>query len=202
MDKQKVLDLLYKTNVIITDDHFVYSSGKHGRDYIDKTAIFSRPRTTLEFCFEIARHFSGRKVDIVLGPAVGGAIVSQWVTFALNVMREENVLSVFADKTEDGFVIKRGFRKLLCDKNILLVDDVLHTGRSIEQVIKEVRKYGVNIVGLGALFDRGEKNIQNKLDIPDLFSYIDLELESFDEGRCPMCAKNIPINADFGKGKK
>jgi len=201
MEKQKVLDLLYKTNVIITNDHFVYSSGKHGSDYIDKTAVFLHPRTTLEFCFEIASHFLDCNIDVVLGPAVGGAIVSQWVTFALNIMEKTSVIFAFADKTEDGFTIKRGFRKLICDKNVLLVDDVLHTGGSIEKVIKEVRKYNANIIGLGFLFDRGGKNLQKELGIPNLFSCIDLEMTSFDKNKCPMCEKNIPINTDFGKGK-
>lgn len=196
MDKKEALELFSKTGVIISGSHFIYSSGRHGRDYVDKTAILAHPRTTIDFCFEIAKHFSKSRVDIVLGPAVGGAILSQGVALALVGIQHNDVLSFFADKAEEGFVIKRGFRKLIYKKNVLLVDDVFHTGQSIEKVAKEVRECDGKIIGVGVLFNRGAK----KPIISNFFSYIDLIMESFDESNCPMCAQNIPINKDFGRG--
>ncbi len=101
-----------------------------------------------------------------------------------------------------SFTLKRGYEKLVRNKKILVVEDVLTTGTTARKVIEATREYGGDIVALAALCNRGgivEKDIG---DPPRLFALINIKLEAFDEEHCPLCIQGIPINTTVGKGKE
>lgn len=157
-----------------------------------------------DLCCIIAKQFINENVKVVIAPAVGGVILSQWVAYHLSNIVGYEVLGVYADKSDDGknFIIKRGYDKLVSGKNILVVEDILTTGGSVKKVIEATRAVGGNVIGLGALCNRGGITSQDVADIPKLFSLITIGLESWDEKDCPLCAQNVPINTDIGKGRE
>jgi len=204
MNTQNVLRILNKTGAIIIDSHIVYTSGKHGNAYINKDAIYPHTKETSNLCLAIAEEFVNNKVEAVIAPAIGGVILSQWVAHYLSLINGSEVLGVYAEKTEDGnaFVIKRGYDKIIAGKNVLVVEDVLTTGGSVKKVIEAVRSLNANIVGLGAICNRGGVTAKDIGDIPNLFALVNIKFEAWDEADCPLCAKNIPINTDIGKGRE
>lgn len=204
MSEKEILEILRKVGAVIVDGHIVYTSGKHGTAYINKDAIYPHTEETSKLCELIAQKFVDSDVDVVIAPAIGGVILSQWVAYHLTQLTDKEVLGVYAEKSEDGdsFIIKRGYDKLIAGKNVLVVEDVLTTGGSVKKVIEATRAIGGNVIGLGALCNRGNVKPEDVANVPNLFALINVTLDAWDEDECPLCKQNIPINTDVGKGRE
>ena len=204
MTEREALQLLFDAEAVMTDGHFVYTSGKHGSVYVNKDAAYPHTMVTSALCLTIAEQFTEHFVDVVIAPAVGGVILSQWVAFHLSELCGHEVLGVYAEKSEDGdtFVIKRGYDKLITGKRVLVVEDVLTTGGSAKKVVEATRAVGGEVVGLGVLCNRGGIIAKDVADVPKLFALTNVPLLAYDEAGCPLCAGGVPINTDVGKGRE
>jgi len=199
----EALRILTEAGAVITDSHLVYTSGRHGKEYVNKDAIYPDTEKTSVLCMMIAQRFKGKQVEAVIAPAIGGVILSQWVAHFLTFYTGRKVLSLYAEKTEDGeFVIKRGYDKLIANKWVLVVEDVLTTGGSVRKVVQATASVGGLVVGLGALCNRGGIKPEDICEGLDLFALINLKLESWSEADCPLCKAGVPINTDVGKGRE
>src|SRR3989344_2498483 len=134
----KILDILKETGAIITNDHFVYTSGKHGSVYINKDIVYTHPKKALE----VGRLFAKKakdlnlQIDIVAGPALGGIILSQWTAYQLTKLTNKEILAVYTEKTPDNNqIFKRGYDKIVKSKNVLVVEDLTTTGGSVKKVV-------------------------------------------------------------------
>ena len=203
MNEQEVLQVLGKVGAVI-HGHFVYRSGKHGPEYVNKDAVYPHTAETSRLCRAIAELFASDNVQVVIAPAIGGVILSQWAAHHLTKMNGYEVFGVYAEKSEGGdtFVINRGYDKLICGKNVLVVEDVLTTGGSAKKVIEATRAKGGNVVGLGVLCNRGGITPQDVADVPKLISLVNMRLVAWDESDCPLCKQNVPVNTDVGKGRE
>lgn len=229
MNELKILYLLRMIGAVITDSHIVYTSGKHGSAYVNKDVIYPYTKLTSALCRMIAKEFADRDVQVVVAPAIGGVILSQWVAYHLSEITGCKVLGVYAEKLEkigspfwyisfglrliwkwmpqlgrpplEYFIVKRGYDKFLAGKNVLVVEDVLTTGGTAKKVIEATREIGGYVVGLGALCNRGGIT-QQDIDVPELFALVNIKLDMWCEAECPLCAQNIPINKDVGKGRE
>lgn len=204
MDQQEVLQLLGRVGAVITDSHIVYTSGKHGTAYVNKDAVYPHTDETSKLCRAIAEKFANSGVQVVIAPAIGGVILSQWTANHLTELTGSEVLGVYAEKADSGdaFIIKRGYDKLVAGKNVLVVEDVLTTGGSAKKVVEATRAIGGNVIGLGVLCNRGGITPQDVADVPELFALANVKLDAWDEAECPLCARNVPINTDVGKGRE
>ena len=204
MQEQEILDILRKVGAVITNSHFVYTSGKHGSTYVNKDALYPYTSETSFLCMLLARRFINDDVDLVIAPVIGGVILSQWVAHHLSQLTWRYVFAVYAEKADDRdtVVIKRGYDKLIAGKNVLVVEDVITTGGSAKKVVQATRAIGGNVVGLGVLCNRGIVTSQNVANVPKLISLVNMKLEACDEKNCPLCKQNIPINTDIGKGRE
>ncbi|MBI2082079.1 MAG: phosphoribosyltransferase [Deltaproteobacteria bacterium] len=198
----EALKILQETGAVLTNDHFIYTSGKHGSTYINKDAVYPHTQLISRLCRAIAEHFSKIPVDAVVAPVIGGVILSQWVSHHLSELKGKEVLGIYAEKSADGFVIQRGYDRLIPKKNILVVEDILNTGGSVKKVVETVRCLNGNIIGVGALVNRGGVTPEDLGNIPNLYALVNLNLEAWDPKECPLCLKKIPINTEVGKGKK
>ena len=155
-----IMQLFAQAGAIISDSHFVYSSGRHSSVYVNKDALYLHTGIVAQLCALMAQAYNAQEIDVVVGPVLGGIVLSQWVAHALNERRSTGeTLAVYAEKEGDGpektFVFHRGYDRYLAGKNILVVEDVLTTGGSARQVIEAVRGQGGNVIGLSALCNRG-----------------------------------------------
>ena len=204
MKEQEVLQILGEVGAVIADSHIVYTSGKHGRAYVNKDALYPEVLESDVLAFELAKRFSDDAVEVTIGPAVGGALFARDVARELTRRIGRKVKPVYAEKTESGdaFIIKRGYDKIVAGKNVLVVEDVLTTGGSAKKVTEAVQALGGNIVGLGVLCNRGGIKPEDVGYPPKLFALVNVKLEAWDEAECPLCAQNVPINTDVGKGRE
>lgn len=198
-----IIKLLKSIGAIVTDNHFVYTSGKHGSVYIRKDMLYPNTQKTSQACKLFAEKFKDKDIDIVVGPSIGGIILSQWTAFHLTQLKNKEVLGVFTEKNESGNqIFKRDYDKLIKNKNVLIVEDLTTTGESVKKVVVSVKKAGGNVTAVCVMINRDPKNITSKTIGAPLSSLGVFEAESFDEDKCPLCKKNIPINITVGHGEK
>lgn len=205
MNDPTIMQMFADVGAIISDSHFVYSSGRHSSVYINKDALYLHTQAIATLCQMMARPFNADQIDVVVGPVLGGIVLSQWVAHFLNANRSSGeTLAIYAEKEEDGpdkkFLLRRGYDKYIPGKNVLVVEDVLTTGGSARSVIELVRKHGGNVIGLSALCNRGGVQPQDVGDVA-IHSLITVTLETFTETACPFCQQHIPINIELGKGR-
>lgn len=205
MTEAEILTRLQEVNVLLTGDHFVLTSDRHSADYVNKDILYAHTNTTSLLGLLIAQQFLSDQIDVVVGPALGGIALSQWVTYQLDSMtRGDEVLAVYAEKAEGGFVIKRGYDRLIPEKRALVVEDILTTGGSVNQVIKAVRALGGVVAGVGTIWNRGGVTAQD-LGVPKLFSLVNRELPSWSAEECARvgpCSRGVRINTEVGKGRE
>ena len=202
MHEQHVLKVLNDVGAVITDSHIVYTSGKHGSAYINKDALYPHTRATSMLCREIAMHYEDDGIEAVIAPAVGGVILSTWTADWLSSRTGREVLCTYADKDgKDGFIIKRGYDKLIAGKTVLVVEDLLTTGGSVRKVVEAVRAIGGNVVGVGVLCNRGSVTPADLGDVPRLVALTNIKMDSWDEADCPLCKQGVPINTSIGHWK-
>ena len=205
MKEEEALQILGKVGAVITKSHIVYTSGRHGRDYINKDAVYPRTAEISRLCRAIAERFVNDNVQVVIAPAVGGCILSNRVAEHLSDLTGREVLGVYADKEGDGFVIRRGYDKLIADRRVLVVEDVLTTGGSARKVVEVARAARGKVVGLGALCNRGGITSEDVADVPRLEVLVNVKMDSWTEEECEQdgpCSRGEPINTDVGKGRE
>jgi orotate phosphoribosyltransferase len=204
MNQSEILTILGNVGAVITDSHLVYTSGKHGSTYLNKDALYPHTSETSQLCRLFAERFAGDHVDVVIAPALGGIILSQWTAHHLSQHNNREVLGLYAEKIEGtkDFVIKRGYDKLLAQKKVLVLEDVLTTGGSVKKVIELVRTLGGHVVGLGVLCNRGGITQEDVGNVPKLEALVTIKLEAWDPEECPLCTQGVPINTSVGKGRE
>lgn len=165
--------------------HFLLTSGLHSPVYWEKFQVLQFPTYTEQLCRMIADHFRDRRVQVVAGPTTGGIIL------AYEVARQLGVRGIFAEKEGEKRTFRRGFN-ISPGERVLIVDDVLTTGKSLREVIAAVNQLNGDIVGIGILVDRSEPASGGKPDIP-LFVCLRTQAVTYTPEKCPLCAARVPL---------
>src|SRR5947209_1066229 len=205
MNDPEIMQIFASVGAIVRDSHFVYSSGRHSSVYINKDALYLHSKVISTLCQLMAQPYNADEIDVVVGPVLGGIVLSQWVACYLNASRSSGeTLSLYAEKESDGpdkkFLFRRGYDRYIPGKKVLVVEDVLTTGGSARQVIELVGAHGGIVIGLSALCNRGDVQPEDVGDVP-ISTLVSVTLETFPEAECPFCQQHIPINTELGKGK-
>lgn len=202
MTSDEVLGVFKKLGGYISNDHIVYTSGKHGETYLNKDAIYPHTRDISQLCEEIAERNKDKGIEAVAAPALGGIILSQWTAYHLTALTRKEVLGVYTEKTPDkGQIFTRGYDKLVNGKRVLIVEDITTTGGSVMKVVASVKAAGGEIIGICVLANRNPDEINSKtLDLP-YQALAEIKMQAWEEKNCPLCEKGIPINTIVGKGR-
>jgi orotate phosphoribosyltransferase len=200
---KQAFDTLVKLKAIITNDHILYTSGKHGAEYVNKDALYPHTEEVSRLCEIMANAFLKDKVDVVVAPAVGGIVLTQWIAHHLTIKYGKQVLAVYAEKQSNGeFDFKRGYGKHIEGKNILVAEDVLNTGGSAKKVVELVQDNLGIVIGLAVIANRGGVKPDEVGHVPKIFSLVDIDFKAYDPSDCPLCKKGIPLSMEYGKGAK
>jgi orotate phosphoribosyltransferase len=151
----------------------------------------------------MAELFVDLNVEAVVGPALGGIILSQWTAYHLSKLTGKEVLGIYAEKMPDkSQLLTRGYDALVRRKRVLVVEDILTTGVSLAKVIRSVKDVGGMVVAACAMINRDPDKIDSALIGAPLKTLAELRLPSWNEVDCPMCKKEIPVNTTVGKGRE
>lgn len=199
----EVLDILRKVGAVLTDDHFVYTSGLHGPVYINKDALYPHTEETSQVGMLFAKKAKDLDVDVVVGPALGGIILSTWTAYHLSSLKQKEILGVYTEKDETkNQVFTRNYDKLVKDKNVLVIEDLTTTGGSVAKVVQTVKNSGGRVVAVIVMVNRSPKTVDGERVGAPFLTLGELPVENWPEAKCPLCKDGKPINTTVGHGKK
>lgn len=178
------IEQIFVDSKAILKGHFLLTSGQHSPVYWEKFQVLQYPHYTQKLCQFIADHFRDQQVQVVAGPTTGGVIL------AYEVARQLGVRGIFAEKEKTGErAFRRGFT-IAPGERVLIVDDILTTGKSVHEMLGVVSKVAGNIIGIGVLVDRSDQPVD--LSYP-LFSCLKSKTVSYLAEKCPLCAAHVPL---------
>jgi len=198
----EVIDILTKVGAFAPNGHFVGTSGFHFDTYINKDCLYTHTKETSYICKLYAEKYKDANIEVVVGPALGGIILSQWVAYHLSNLYGHEVLAVYTEKTGDGGqVFTRGYDKFVKGKRVLVVEDNVTTGDSILKVVKIIQEARGNIISICAMVNRN-KELNGKLAGVPFDSLSNFYVSKYSADDCSLCKAGVPINITLGHGKK
>lgn len=198
-----VIDILKKVEAIIADDHFVYTSGLHGPLYINKDALYPHTEETSQVGMLFAKKAKELDIDVVVGPSLGGIILSTWTAYHLSSLKNKEILGVYTEKDENkNQVFTRGYDKLVKDKGVLVIEDLTTTGGSVKKVVDTVKIAGGRVTAVIVMVNRSPKTVNGDVVGAPFMALAELPVETWPEEKCPLCKEGKPINTSVGHGKK
>ena len=179
------LAVLKRTNALL-EGHFVLSSGLHSSKYIQCAKLLSFPHLANKICISLSKKIKKnfKKIDLILSPAMGGVIIGYEIG---KLLKKE---TIFCERDSGNFILRRGF---LIKKNtrVLIVEDVITTGKSGLECIKLIKKSKAKLIGFACIIDRSNKKtfkIKNKI-----VSQVKIDVPTFTKNNLPDYLKKIPI---------
>lgn len=163
--------------------HFLLSSGKHSDGYVQCAKVLMHPEKAEEVLKLAVDKVKDLDIDVVVGPAMGGVIVSY------EVARQLKKPSMFTERENDKMTLRRGF-SLDKGARVLITEDVVTTGKSSLEAIEALKPYGVEIVGIACLANRSG---MEEINGYKLYPAINLNINTYDHESCPLCDKGLDI---------
>jgi orotate phosphoribosyltransferase len=176
MTEKEVLFLFEELNALLKG-HFKLSSGLHSEKYLQCAIVLQHPAIAEKLARTLADKFKGEKIDVVIGPALGG------VTWAYEVARALGVRGLFTEREDGKMTLRRGF-SIKEGEKVLVVEDVVTTGGSTKEVIEVVKALGGIVAGVGSVIDRSDKTVDFGVTFKSLAK---VDVRTFKEHECPLC---------------
>ena len=196
--RAKALENMQKSGVLLDQGHFDYGNGYHGQAYLNPHQLFRHPSTIWQFAqdlLDLVPIDLLNKVEVVAGPATGGALLAHTIAGLLDSRRALSVpRCLFApihDDAAGGLTLREFYRRELKGKRVLLADDVRNTGKTLARCAELITGAGATVVATIEICDRREA-VQT-LAVPNI-ALVEYDVpENHLAGNCPLCAAGTPI---------
>ena len=185
LSHKKSLDILKKTNALL-EGHFVLSSGLHSPKYIQCAKLLSYPYIANKICNSFAKKINNtfKSIDLILAPAMGGVIIGHEIGRILKIE------TIFCERVNGEFILRRGFN-ITKGAKVLIIEDVITTGKSSLECVKLIKKSKAKLIGFASIIDRSTtKNLKIKKNI---ISHMKINVPSYTKNQLPESLKSIPI---------
>ncbi len=188
------LEILKRTGAYHSNDHVLLPSGQHTSEYIEKTLVTTEPSFTEGLGGVIAKHFAQWPVDVVLSTGPGALILSHCVARA----HPSRPVVVYGTKGlsrgKRRVTLPAEFQRLIRpNTRVLLIEDLVSSGTTLNLLIELVEQLGAQVVGVGCLWRRTSVEVDGK----PVFSLVSRDFPTYDPGECPLCRKGVPLNEEF-----
>ena len=176
------LKILKETNALL-EGHFILSSGLHSNQYVQCAKLLSYPKKAEAICSSLCEKIKEKfsTIDIILSPAIGGIVVGY------EVGRQLDIETIFAERSKEQLILRRGF-KITKNSNVLIVEDVITTGKSALECSELIKASKSKLIGYACIIDRSD----NKSLIKDkIVSQIKLKMDTYKDTELPNNLKKI-----------
>jgi orotate phosphoribosyltransferase len=177
MTRDELLDL-YRRSGALLDGHFRLTSGLHSSGFMQCALVLQDPVTAETLGRELAQHLRPLAATVVLSPALGGLIIGHEVARALSVR------AIFAERQDAVLTLRRGFTLSASDR-VIVIEDVVTTGKSTRETMQVAEMAGATVVGAGSIVDRSGGS--SHLGVP-YTSLLKIDLPTYQPESCPLCA--------------
>ena len=178
MSKVDVVEILKKSDALL-EGHFLLSSGKHSNRYVQCAKVLRFPQYAEQVLSTVVEQIKDLDIDLVVGPAMGGVIVSY------ELGRQLNKETVFTERKDGVMELRRGF-EVKPGAKIIIAEDVVTTGKSTIETKEALEKLGGEVIGVACIANRTSKDI----GMP-IYSAIKLDIQVYDADECPYVKKEI-----------
>ncbi len=168
---------IFSDSGALMEGHFLLTSGRHSNQYMQCAQVLQYPAYTEQLARHIADKFEKDGIELVVGPAMGGIIVSY------EVARQLGVPGIFAERKDGQMEIRRGFT-INPGQKVLVVEDVVTTGGSVREVIDAVKEAGGEVAGVAVLVDRSNGSVTFGVKQEAVLS---MDIQSWEQAECPLC---------------
>ena len=182
MDRAE-MERIFKQTGLMLEGHLLLTSGRHSNRYMQCAKLFQYPEYSEMICKDLADRFAGQKIDMVVGPAVGGIIMSY------EMARQFKVPNIFAERENGAMTLRRGF-SIPEGAKVLVVEDVVTTGGSVREVMDIVAEAKAEVVGVCVVVDRSGGKID--FGVPFEAAY-ETEIQSYEPSQCPLCEQGLEL---------
>lgn len=184
ISNEEALDIFKESGALLTG-HFLLASGYHSGQYLEKFQVLQFPKYVERLCAEIAERFADSGAQVVLGPTTGGVLL------AYEVAKQLNIRGIFAERADSGAgrELRRGFM-IHPGEKVLIVDDILSTGGSVQDTVDVVRKHLGQLVGIGVLADRSGGTVDMGVRMESILT---LDIPKFAPNAIPDWLAAIPL---------
>ena len=185
LSHKKSLNILKKTNALL-EGHFVLSSGLHSSKYIQCAKLLSFPNLANSICKSLAQKIKKKfkYIDLILAPAMGGVIIGYEIG---KILKKE---TIFCERVNGKFTLRRGFN-IKKGSKVLIIVDVITTGKSSLECVNLITRPGAKLVGFATIIDRStKKSLKIKKEI---ISHMKIDVPTFKKNKLPDFLKNTPI---------
>ena len=185
LSHKKSLNILKKTNALL-EGHFILSSGLHSSKYIQCAKLLSYPYIAKDISFSLSKKIRKKfkNFDLILSPAIGGIIIGYEIG---RLLKKE---TIFCERVEGKFQIRRGF-KIKKGSKVLIIEDVITTGKSSLECVDLIKKSRAKLVGFACIIDRSNKKtlkIKQKI-----VSQMKIDVPTFTKNKLPTSLKSTSI---------
>ena len=180
------LAVLKKTRALL-EGHFILSSGLHSARYVQCAKLLSKPALASQICISLAKKIKKKfkKIDVILSPAMGGIIIGYEIG---RILKKE---TIFCERVNTKFTLRRGFF-LKPNSKVLVVEDVITTGKSSLECVKLIKKFKAKLVGFACIINRSEKK-SLKIKSKKIVSQLKIDVPTYKKNNLPIFLKKIPI---------
>ncbi len=182
MTDKEMLQIFEKTGGLLSG-HFLLTSGRHSKKYMQCAKLFMYPEYSEVLCAELAKKLSPLDIECVTSPAVGGIIMGYAVAKHLNKK------NIFAERENNTMCFRRGF-EIKKGERCVVVEDVVTTGGSVKEVISLVKEHGGEVVAVASIVDRSGGKVD--FGVP-FYSLLSMDITSYDAADCPICKQGLPL---------
>ena len=194
LSHKKSLNILKKTNALL-EGHFILSSGLHSSKYIQCAKLLSFPYLAEEICKSLASQIKKKykKIDLILAPAMGGIIIGYEIG---RLLKKE---TIFCERVKGNFTLRRGF-SINKGAKVLIIEDVITTGKSSLECVKLIKKANAKLLGFASIIDRSsKKSLKIKTKI---ISHLKIDVPVYSSKKLPEILKSVPITTPGSRTKR
>ena len=177
------LEILKETDALL-EGHFILSSGLHSSQYIQCAQLLSKPTKAERLCISLAEKITNEfsEIDMILSPAMGGVIIGYEIG---KLLKKE---TIFSERVSGEFKLRRGF-SIAKSTKVLVVEDVITTGKSSLECSELIKKAEANLLGFACLIDRsnGNSNLNQKI-----VSQVQIDIKTYKKDDLPKNLMSIP----------
>jgi orotate phosphoribosyltransferase len=182
MESADVLQLFRDAGGLL-EGHFKLTSGLHSARYLQSALVLQHPRHAEVLGRALADKLRDLNPTVVLSPALGGLIIGHEVARGLGVR------AIFAERVDGALALRRGF-SLASGDRVVIVEDVVTTGKSTRETMDVAEQAGGSVVAAGSIVDRSGGH--SNLGVP-FRPLVMLTVATHDPSDCPMCAAGQPV---------
>ena len=185
LSHKKSLDILKKTDALL-EGHFILSSGLHSSKYIQCAKLLSFPVLAEKICKSLANKIKKKykNIDLILAPAMGGVIIGYEIG---RILKKE---TIFCERVNGRFKLRRGFT-IKKGSNVLIIEDVITTGKSSLECVQLITKAKAKLLGFASIIDRSTRqSLKIKTRIT---SHLKIEVPTYNQKQLPQNLKSTPI---------